>query len=379
MHQAILLVAAAVSRAHDAWLLRLGRRRSLAGRVAHLEERVARLAAENAVLRARFLRVPGRCRPHYRRHERMDTLWHAVRYRLSVEKAADAFVLTPQTILNWRRVARRREPHLLPPLRGLPDLVHELAHRLMVEWPRWGTRRIAGQLARLGVKASRASVQRILRRGPRRFPEPEEPVTSTSGRVLLAMRPDHIWMIDFTRVGGLTRPLWLGAVIDAFSRKVLAVAAVRGAPSGAFSIQLLRHAIRRHGAPRWLVTDKDPVLRCGLAQRFLTAHCVLRRYGAVGRKGSIALIERTWRSMKDEYVRRVFFHRPVRQLDRILARWARWHNGYRPHHGLGQRTPDDVYFRRRRRAARAATAGTLSVRFLDGDPLLPILRLRRAA
>ena len=53
------------------------------------------------------------------------------------------------------------------------------------------------------MKASRASVQRILRRGPRRFPEPEEPVTSTSGRVLLAKRPDHIWMIDFTRVGGI--------------------------------------------------------------------------------------------------------------------------------------------------------------------------------
>jgi len=43
-------------------------------------------------------------------------------------------------------------------LRELPDLVHELVHRLKIEWPRWRTRRIAGQLARLGVKASRSSV-----------------------------------------------------------------------------------------------------------------------------------------------------------------------------------------------------------------------------
>lgn len=106
---------------------------------------------------------------------------------------------------------------------------------------------------------------------------------------------------------------------------------------------------------------------------------MLRRYGAVGRRGSIALIERIRRSMKEEYVRRVFLHRPVRQIDRTLARWARWHNGDRPHQGLGQRTPDDVYFERRPRTVRDVTAGTLSVRFLDGDPLLPILRLRRAA
>ena len=379
MHQALLLVATAIARAHDRWRLGRARRSTLSGSIAVLEERLARLEAENALLGARFLRVPGRRRPHYRRSERMDILWHAARYGLSVEKTADVFVLTPQTILNWRRVARRREPHLLPPLRARPDLVRELVHRLKVEWPRWGTRRIAGQLARLGVKASRSSVQRILRRGPRRSPEPEETVTGSRGRVLLAKRPDHIWMIDFTRVGGIVRPLWVGAVIDAYSRKVLAVAAVRGGPSGSFAVRLLRTAVRRHGAPRWLVSDKDPVLRSERVQRFLTAHGVLRRYGAVGRKGSIALIERTWRSMKEEYVRHLFLHRPIRTLETRLRCWQRWHNAHRPHQGLGQRTPDDVYVRRPPRRARQVTAGTLSVRFLDGDPRLPILRLRDAA
>ena len=58
MHHALLLVAAALARAHDIWLLRVGRRRSLAGRVAVLEQRIARLEAEGALLRARFLRLP---------------------------------------------------------------------------------------------------------------------------------------------------------------------------------------------------------------------------------------------------------------------------------------------------------------------------------
>jgi putative transposase len=356
----------------------MGRRRSLAGRIAVLEQRVACLEAEGALLRARFLRLPGRRRPHYRRHERMDILWHAARYGLSIEKAAEVFVVTPQTFLNWQRVARRKEPHLLPPLRGLPELVHDLVRRLKAEWPRWGTRRIAGQLARLGLKASRSSVQRILRRGPTR-PAESELVTASRGRVLLVKCPDHIWMIDFTKIDGVVRPLWIGAVIDAFSRRVIAIAAVRGAPSSAFAVRLLRKAIRKNGVPRWLVTDKDPVLRVGLVQRLLTSHGILRRYGAVGRKGSIALIERTWRSLKTEYVRHLFLHRPVRALEARLRRWARWNNEHRPHQGLGQRTPDDVYRGRRPRKVRNQTAGTLQVRFLDGDHRLPVLQLRRAA
>ena len=102
----------------------------------------------------------------------------------------------------------------------------------------------------------------------------------------------------------------------------------------------------------------------------------LRRYGAVGRKGSIALIERTWRSMKQEYVRHLLLHRSIRALE---ARLRRWHNGHRPHQGLGQCTPDEVHCGREPRRTCNVTAGALSVRFLQGDHRLPVLRLRRAA
>ena len=135
MHEVLIFIARAIAHAHDRWRLTIGRRRSLSGKIAVLEERVTRLEAESALLRARFLRMPGRRRPHYRRHERLDILWHAARYGLSIEQTAHAFVLSVQTILNWRRVMRRKDPHLVPPLRGLPDLIHDLVHRLKVECP----------------------------------------------------------------------------------------------------------------------------------------------------------------------------------------------------------------------------------------------------
>jgi putative transposase len=377
MHEALMLIARAIALAHDRWRARIGTRRPLSGKIAVLEERVQRLKAENALLRARFLRLPARRRPHYRPHERLEILWHAARYRLSVTAAAHAFGLSRQTVINWRRVASRKNPPLLSPVNGLSDLIHELIHRLKREWPRWGTRRIAGQLARLGVKASRTSVQRILRHP--RPPRPDDRLLPVSVGALVAKRPNHIWMIDFTRLKGIVRPVYVGAVIDAFSRNVLAIGYIRGEPNSRFAAGLLSRAITRYDAPTWLVSDKDRAVRNRLVSALLRRHGIRRRYGAVGRKGSIAVIERMWRSMKQEYVRGLFLYRSRAVIDERLHRYARWFNRERPHQGLGQRTPDDVYGGRPPRQTRNLTAGVLSVRFLDGDRRLPILRLRRAA
>ena len=135
----------------------------------------------------------------------------------------------------------------------------------------------------------------------------------------------------------------------------------------------------RHGAPTWLVTDKDRVLRSQLVNALLRRHGVQRRYGRVGKKGSISIIERFWRSMKHEYVRRLFLYRSTKWLDRKLASYAIWFNAYRPHQGLRQRTPDEVYASAPRLLPEVIREGQLHVRFHDGDKHLPVLRLVNAA
>jgi putative transposase len=186
-------------------------------------------------------------------------------------------------------------------------------------------------------------------------------------------------MIDFTRLGGIVRPAFVGAVIDAFSRRVLAIGFLRGAPHARFATALLRRAIARQGPPTWLVSDKDRALRNRIVNALLRRHGARRRYGRVGRKGSIAIIERFWRSLKQEYANGLFLYRSRAASETRLRRYARWHNRERPHQGLRQRTPDEVYRGRRPRTARAVTSGTLCLRFLDGDRRLPILRLTSAA
>jgi hypothetical protein len=83
--------------------------------------------------------------------------------------------------------------------------------------------------------------------------------------------------------------------------------------------------------------------------------------------------------MKQEYGRHLFLYRSTGTIDMRVRRWARWFNAERPHQGLGQLTPDDIYRGRPPRQLRNLTGGTLSIRFLDGDRRLPVLRLRRAA
>ena len=83
--------------------------------------------------------------------------------------------------------------------------------------------------------------------------------------------------------------------------------------------------------------------------------------------------------MKQEYVRHLFPHRSTRAIEVRLRRYQFWFNQERPHQGLGQRTPDDVYFDRPCTPTCDIIGGTLHVRLLDEDRRLPILRLRDAA
>ena len=128
------------------------------------------------------------------------------------------------------------------------------------------------------------------------------------------------------------------------------------------------------------------------------------RYGAVGKHGSISIIERFFRTMKNEGTRQ--FHVPFRR-DRLrgeLALFMCWYNGHRPHGALEVQTPDEVYHAlppaclrprielRSRwpahskcasphapRAPGTPTDVAVELRFLGDRRHLPIVSLRRAA
>ena len=374
----LLLISRWIGQAHDHWRVRTASRRPLAAEIDLLHERLEQLRGENEILRTRLLRLAPRRRPRFRPWQRLQILLHASRYALSTRATARTFLITVQTLTNWRKDAARGLKELVctrEPMNRLPDLVEQITRYLKTEWSGWGSRRIAGILARLGLKGSRTSVQRTLRRpGP---PRPAKKAGVRRGSIR-ARRPGHVWIVDFTTVKSLFRSVVVAAVIDAFSRKVLAVRVSPCEPDAAFACRLMDEAIDRHGKPRWVVSDRGSQFTAKRFRRYLRRRRIFRRYAHVG-NANLARIDRFWRTLKEEYARGLFLYRPIRTLERDLGRYALWHSRWRPHGGLGGITPDEIHAGKPRHRLRAVQEGELEVSHQGGDRRLPVFRLRRVA
>lgn len=70
------------------------------------------------------------------------------------------------------------------------------------------------------------------------------------------------------------------------------------------------------------------------------------RYGAVGKHGSIAVVERLIRTIKDECTRRIMIPQRPDEYRNELELYIAWHNEHRPQSTLDGKTPNEVYFRR---------------------------------
>jgi len=111
---------------------------------------------------------------------------------------------------------------------------------------------------------------------------------------------------------------------------------------------LLGRMIARASAiPKYLICDKDSIFWCADFKRWCRRKRIRPRYGAVGQHGSIAVIERFIKTMKDEGTRNILVPQRRKDLGRALALYFAWYNAYRPRAALAGTTPNEVYFRLR--------------------------------
>jgi len=161
---------------------------------------------------------------------------------------------------------------------------------------------------------------------------------------------------------------------------------------------------RANAMPKYLICDKDSAFWCEDFKNWCRRKGIRPRFVAVGQHGSIAVVERLIRTMKDEGTRRILVPHRRTDLRTELGFFFAWYNGHRPHMTLAGLTPNEVYFRRRpanrrprieprKRWPRGApcarprtlVAGqpgdrfALEVAFHDCRSHLPIVSLKRAA
>ena len=243
------------------------------------------------------------------------------------------------------------------PVNRFPEFVALAVQQLCALCPHMGKVRLANTLARAGLHLGATTVGRMLDRPPS-APEPSIPA-ATSGRTVTAKYPNHVWNVDLSLMptsAGFRAPwlpfslpvrwpfcCWIAVVVDHFSRRTIGFAIFRKEPSSEQMTDVLECAVQRIGqAPKHMVTDRGIQFRKPYAD-WCRRRGVKPRFGAVGKHGSIALIERFIRSMKDECLRRMLVPLSMAAMRAALGRYFLWCDTCRPHKSLGGATPAEVW------------------------------------
>jgi putative transposase len=353
--------------------------------------KVAQLRWSNRILQDRMYRIESRHRNRYAPRERFQIVLFKEMYGLTIGQTASEFAVSPQTIKRWldhavREPCNRTIGSLLkavPPMMGYSDVVQDLV-RLMGEMGFGGNLRIAQTLARAGVKLGRETIRRWRNDG--RLPSREHNKQARKpGPVLKAKRPNHIWMLDITEIVGLFGlfRFKLAVVLDVFSRMPLAGRVFTSEPGADQMAGLVEYAARRHSPPKHFVTDQGSQFTSAAFRQSLDKLGVKQRFGAVGATGSIAIIERFWRTLKDMV--RLKLRPPLTAFalnERLLA-GLRYYAYLKPHQALGGATPAEIFYGRapaREHAKRPARAyenkhddPLFEIAYLDPDGFLPML------
>jgi putative transposase len=218
--------------------------------------------------------------------------------------------------------------------------------------PCWGSRSMGNHLRRLGYKVNRKRIQRLMRimgieaiypkpRTSRRHPGHK--VYPYLLRDLTIERPNQVWAADITYIPMTRGFMYLVAVMDWYSRKVLSWR-VSNTLDSDFCIEALKEALSRYGKPEIFNTDQGVQFTSRAFTDLLKEHKVAISMDGRGRVQDNIFIERLWWTLKYQYLYLWSFDNGT-ELRQGLRYWVEHYNQERSHQALDDLTPDEVYFR----------------------------------
>jgi len=174
-------------------------------------------------------------------------------------------------------------------------------------------------------------------------PHPQHRIYPYLLRNLGIERPDQVWCADGTYIPMRRGFLYLGAIMDWSTRKVLAWR-LSNTMDASFCVEALEEAMARYGRPDIFNTDQGSQFTSQAFTSVLRKAEIRISMDGRGRWMDNVFIERLWRSLKYECV---YLHafKTGSELRAGLTRWITYYNHHRPHSALGGRTPDEAYGR----------------------------------
>jgi putative transposase len=198
-----------------------------------------------------------------------------------------------------------------------------------------GRKHVATLMCRMGIEA--------LYRHPRTTrPHPGHQVFPYLLRELTITMPNQVWAMDLTYIPMRHGFLYLVAVLDWATRRVLAWR-LSNTMTTDVCLEALEAAIHNSGCPEILNTDQGSQFTSTAFVALVQQHGIALSMDGKGAWRDNLFVERLWKSVKYE---EVYLHayNSVREAQQGLARYFTFYNGGRPHTALDGGTPDMVYF-----------------------------------
>jgi putative transposase len=221
---------------------------------------------------------------------------------------------------------------------------------LHLEYPFYGSRRMAVVLRDDGWAVNRKRAQRLMRvmgleaiyqKPNTSRPHPDHQVYPYLLRDLIIDRPNQVWCADITYIPMAKGFVYLVAVMDWFSRRVLAWRLSITMETD-FCVDALREAMDRHGRPEIFNTDQGVQFTSAAFLDELSNQGAWISMDGKGRFLDNIFIERLWRSLKYEEVY-IKAYGSVAEARQGIGAWLGFYNEKRPHQALDYRTPRAVH------------------------------------
>jgi putative transposase len=221
---------------------------------------------------------------------------------------------------------------------------------LHLEHPFMGARMLRDQLNREGFKVGRKHVgtlmarlgmEALYRKPGTSKKHPGHEIHPYLLRGLAINRTNQVWALDTTYIPMAKGFVYLTAVVDWASRRVLA-AKVAITLEACHAVDVLQEAFSRHGSPEIVNTDQGSQFTAHeFVQTVKDRGCKLSMDGRGAWRDNV-FVERLWKSVKYE---RVYLHAydSVAKARASIMQYLDWYNRSRPHSSLGRKTPDEAY------------------------------------
>jgi len=222
---------------------------------------------------------------------------------------------------------------------------------LHLDYPFAGSRMLRDMLVREGVSIGRRHVRKLMkkmgieaiyRRPNTSKAAPGHKIYPYLLRGLKIERANQVWAMDITYIPMIRGFIYLSAVVDVFSRRVLSHR-ISITLETEFCIEALQEALERHGKPEIFNTDQGSQFTSSDFTKVLQGREISISMDGKGAWRDNVFVERLWRSVKYE---EVFLkaYQSVSEARTSIGRYLEFYNTLRPHSALDRQTPDEAYF-----------------------------------